>query len=107
MPACSAGSEHHREFDHCVYNPVLLKFSGVAPNRGQFRRDGLGRLRVSASTIPMVSETARSEEPPDEMNGSVIPLAGIRPTLTAMLMTACSPNSTASPATACCVNPSG
>ena len=47
--------------------------------------------------MPSVIDTASIDEPPEETNGSVMPLAGSSPTLTPMLISACSPNSSASP----------
>jgi hypothetical protein len=47
-----------------------------------------GRRRVNASSMPAVRDEARLDEPPAEMNGKVMPLAGKSPTLTPMLINA-------------------
>ena len=49
--------------------------------------------RVSASSVPMAIAAASIDEPPYEMNGRVIPLAGNSRIATAMLTKACNPNS--------------
>ena len=64
---------------------------------GFLSRAAFGRCRVSASSMPSVIDTASIEEPPEEMNGSVMPLAGSRPTLTPMLISDCRPKSSARP----------
>ena len=47
----------------------------------QARRHPAGAASAPSS-MPSVSDTASIDEPPAEMNGSVMPLAGSRPTLT-------------------------
>src|SRR5690606_14717322 len=105
MAAGSAGREHHRGRIHCVAGPNLPRLlSFLSADCGVLKRRASGRRRVSARMMPMVRKVEMSEEPPAEMNGSVMPSAGNRPTLTAMLIAACSPNSNDSPPTASRVN---
>jgi hypothetical protein len=47
--------------------------------------------------MPTVIDTASMDEPPADTKGSVMPFAGSNPTLTPMLISACSPNISASP----------
>ena len=54
-------------------------------------------LRVMESNIPIPIAVAIIEEPPYEMNGSVIPLVGIRCNVDAMLIIDCKPKDIARP----------
>ena len=72
--------------------------AGLDTNPGFLTCAGSGRRRVTANSMPIVKPTASMDEPPLEMNGSVMPLAGRSPTLTAMLMIACSANNRTKPA---------
>src|ERR1700677_2701424 len=57
-------------------------------------RSAAGLLRVVAMRKPMPRPSASKEEPPYEMNGKVIPLAGIARTMAAMLIQLSTPNMT-------------
>src|SRR5207253_5240503 len=92
MAARPARGEHDRGHAGCA--------SRRKPNNSVCCSPIFERRRVSASAKPMVSATANSDEPPYEMNGSVIPFAGSMLTATPMLMNACSATTIASPAPA-------
>src|SRR5258706_3407274 len=62
----------------------------------------VGRCRVRPSANPSVRATANKDEPPYEIKGSVMPLAGRTLSDTPMLMKACKPMTRARPAPASC-----
>src|SRR5262245_39847873 len=91
MPAGPAGrQQHYRRLNH----QAVLPASAASRDRISV----CGRSRVKASSIPMPQASEIIEDPPYEMNGSVMPLAGMRCIFTAMLMADCRPNNIAMPA---------
>src|SRR5262245_40221965 len=93
MPAGSTSrQQHYRRIGHQAALP--------ASAASRDRISVCGRSRVKASNIPMPQASEIIEDPPYEMNGSVMPLAGMRCIFTAMLMADCRPNNIAIPAAA-------
>ena len=62
---------------------------------------------MSPNIMPIVIAVAIRDEPPYEINGRVIPFAGNKAKLTAILIMACKPNNVIKPTSASLVKPSG
>src|SRR5262249_45095306 len=94
MSASSARGEQHERRVHQAGLPAAASSRRLANNSAR------GRSRVKANNIPIPKASEIIDEPPYEMNRSVMPLAGIKCKFTPMLMAHCSPNKMARPAPA-------